>query len=163
VAVIVLAFLAGCESHRNARWADTLPIATGGGVLPYLIGAALDEAFPDTSKPYFSDASDRSTACATGRGGDGAARSSIAWHYRNGWPPVSKDNIEAYKWFILAEAAGYEAAGQYRVDLASSMPAADISEAMHRSEAWSPTEESCAFAGGIPARYRPAAEPPPNR
>lgn len=157
----VLVLLTSCANQNKTNWSTALPTATGGGILPYLIGVALDEAFKDTSKPKYLESTDLPKVCAAGREGDGAALSSVAWHYRNGWPPVAKDLTEAYKWFILAEAAGYEAAAQYRVDLASTMPAADISEAARRAEAWSPTEEACSFVVETAAQNPPAAQPLP--
>lgn len=106
--------------------------------MPYLLGAALNEAFrPD---PLVI-----SGICDRARDGDAAARASVAWHYRNGWAPVSADPVEAYKWFTLADISGYAEAIRFRTELAEEMTPEQITEGERRANTWSAEAEKCEF------------------
>ena len=51
---------------------------------------------------------------------------------------VPKDDIEAYKWYNLAEIGGEKTAKQLRDDIAKKMTATQILQALHESDSFVP-------------------------
>jgi hypothetical protein len=84
----ILIVLASYENSRDTKWSTTLSMFTGGGLIPALIGAVIDNSLKDKGRYGYADPIRLPDVCEQAREGDGAARSSIAWHYRNGWPPT---------------------------------------------------------------------------
>ena len=145
VFIALIFVLPGCRLQQNPNWQDTVYATTGGGAIPYLIGYAINEAIGAMIEPTESESFVITGICARARDGDAAQRASVAWHYRNGWAPVSVDPVEAYKWFTLADIAGYESAIRFRTELADEMSAEQITDAEHLAAAWSPEAEACEF------------------
>ena len=67
--------------------------------------------------------------------GDAKAQGTLGWCYHRGFGVV-KDAIEAYKWYLLAEASGDAQAGAARTSVAMEMPTVQIAEAEARAKQW---------------------------
>ena len=154
-AVALLLALSACTNQRKLNEADSDFLAmTGGGAIPYLIVTM----FPryGSIKSESVDPSTWPKMCGEARSGDGQARATIGWYYRNGWAPASANPVEAYKWFTLAANAGNADAEQYRATLASGMQPDQLAEAERRAAVWTAETEDC-VAVPTPSAVVPAS------
>ncbi len=76
--------------------------------------------------------------CQQADAGDGAARSAIAFHYREGWEPVNVDKVKAYQWFALAVESGSEQSKVYRDQISAELTEDQISYAERLVGSWQP-------------------------
>ena len=72
--------------------------------------------------------------------GDALAQFSLGGLYAQGALGVSKDIVEAHKWWNLATAQGHEKAREERDKLAQDMTADQIAEAEQRAREWTKSE-----------------------
>ncbi len=75
--------------------------------------------------------------------GDADAQFTLGWHCSKG-KGVSRDLVEAHKWYSLAAAGGHESADRARTMLERQMTREDILRAQQLVQTWTP-----AAAGGF--------------
>ena len=74
--------------------------------------------------------------------GDAPSQFWLASALQNGFN-TTPNNVEIYKWYLLAESGGYVPAREELTALGSTMSESEIAEAGVRAQAWQATTEGC--------------------
>lgn len=81
--------------------------------------------------------------CLAAHQGDHSAQNHVGHYYRVGSKPVTKNLVQAYKWYSLAAGNGNERAAELREQISAQMTPAQISEAERLSAEWKPNPTEC--------------------
>ncbi|MGI9326276.1 MAG: hypothetical protein ACR2PZ_13725, partial [Pseudomonadales bacterium] len=79
--------------------------------------------------------------CRAAHSGDGRARYYLAAYYRYGYAGLSVDQVQAYKWFSLAEESWIGT--RYKARFVSFLSPDQIAQGEHLSEVWEPNPAEC--------------------
>ncbi len=81
--------------------------------------------------------------CVSAQNGDSPARIQMGNYYRSGWGPVVRDEIEAYKWYLLAARNGSQSAPAYLKNLSQFISDEDILIAQDLAESFTTDVDEC--------------------
>lgn len=81
--------------------------------------------------------------CVLAHGGDGRAQIEMGNYFRFGWDPVEQDEVEAYKWYLLADHNPNQSSIIYLRNLSEALNDDEILSAQNRARQFAPDADEC--------------------